>query len=86
MIDFKKVYQAVNRSSNTDSMSISNNYSMPQNVYDLEDYVKNLKKIKGLEYHFNITHKYIFKKFSFLESVSLDKNFFNAILIQFIMV
>ena len=86
MIDFKKVYQAVNRSSNTDSMSISNNYSMPQNVYDLEDYVKNLKKIKGLEYHFNITHKYIFEKISFLESVSLDKNFFNAILIQFIMV
>ena len=63
MIDFKKVYQAVNRSSNTDSMSISNNYSMPQNVYDLEDYVKNLKKIKGLEYHFNITHKYTLKIF-----------------------
>ena len=84
MIDFKKVYQAVNRPSNTDS--IFDNYSMPQNVYDLEDYVKNLKKIKGLEYHFNITHKYIFKKFSFLESVSLDKNFFNAILIQFMMV
>ena len=40
MIDLKKVYQAVNRSSNTDSMSLSNEYSMPQNVYDLEDYVK----------------------------------------------
>ena len=38
MIDFKKVYQAVNRPSNNDP--ISNNYSMPQNVYDLEDYVK----------------------------------------------
>ena len=86
MIDFKKVYQAVNRSSNTDSMSISNNYSMPQNVYDLEDYVKNLKKIKGLEYHFNITHKYTFENFLFLERVSLDKKKFNAILIQFIMV
>ena len=67
-------------------MSISNNYSMPQNVYDLEDYVKNLKKIKGLEYHFNITHKYTFEKFLFLERVSLDKKKFNAILIQFIMV
>ena len=76
MIDFKKVYQAVNRSSNTDSMSISNNYSMPQNVYDLEDYVKNLKKIKGLEYHFNITHKYAFEIFLFLERVSLDKKNF----------
>ena len=86
MIDFKIVYQAVNRSSNTDSMSISNNYSMPQNVYDLEDYVKNLKKIKGLEYHFNITHKYTYENFSFLERVSLDKKFFNASLIQFIMV
>ena len=32
MIDFKKVYQAVNRPSNTDS--IFDNYSMPQNVYD----------------------------------------------------
>ena len=79
MIDFKKVYQAVNRPSNTDF--IFNNYSMPQNVYDLEDYVKNLKKIKGLEYHFNITHKYTFENFLFLERVSL-----NAILIQFIMV
>ena len=38
MKDLEKVYQAVNRPSNTDS--ISNNYSMPQNVYDLEDYVK----------------------------------------------
>ena len=73
MIDFKKVYQAVNRPSNTDS--IFNNYSMPQNVYDLEDYVKNLKKIKGLEYHFNITHKYTFENFSFLERVCLDKKF-----------
>ena len=35
VLDFKKVYQAVNRPSNTDS--IFNNYSMPQNVYDLED-------------------------------------------------
>ena len=38
MIDFKKVYQAVNRPSNTDSTF--NNYSMPQYVYDQEDYVK----------------------------------------------
>ena len=38
MTDFKKVYQAVNRSSNTDS--IFSNYSMPKNVYDQEDYVK----------------------------------------------
>ena len=38
MINFKKVYQAVNRPSNTDS--IFDNYSMPQNVYDQEDYVK----------------------------------------------
>ena len=32
IIDFKKVYQAVNRPSNTDSTF--NNYSMPQYVYD----------------------------------------------------
>ena len=37
MIDFKKVYQAVNRPSNTDSI-YSNNYSMPQNIHDMEDY------------------------------------------------
>ena len=40
MIDFKKVYQAVNRPSITDS--ISNKYSMPQNVYDFEEYVKKI--------------------------------------------
>ena len=84
MIDFKKVYEAVNRPSNTDF--IFNNYSMLQNVYDLEDYEKNLKKIKGLEYHLNITHKYTLKIFSFLERVCLDKKNFNTILIQFIMV
>ena len=37
--NFQKMQQAVNRPSNTDS--IFDNYSMPQNVYDQEDYVKN---------------------------------------------
>ena len=33
------MYQAVNRPSNTDSTGLLyNNYSMPQNVYDLEDF------------------------------------------------
>ena len=36
--------QAVNRPSNTDSTCLLitwNNYSMPKNVYDLDDFVKN---------------------------------------------
>ena len=37
MIDFKKVYQAVNRPSNTDSI-YNNKNSMPQNIHDMEDY------------------------------------------------
>ena len=74
MIDFKKVYQAVNRSSNTDSMSISNNYSMPQNVFDLEDLKKSEERLK-VSLQFNITHKYTFEIFHFLKEILWIKKF-----------
>ena len=63
---------AVNRPSNTDS--IFDNYSMPQNVFDLEDLKKSEERLK-VSLQFNITHKYTFEIFHFLKEILWIKKF-----------
>ena len=83
MIDLKKVYQAVNRPSNTDSVYIILIIAclkmfmiwktMSSNILSYRHDEKNLKKIKGLKYHFNIAQFIVTKK---ITNVFIVKTYF----------